>query len=254
MTDIEAPVTRARAKEQIVNSALIQEIVKDILHNERFTSLVEESVNKRMNEMELTIEKQKAEIFDLQNSNESKSKEISKLKEKVDNQQNHLQRLDNLANKQEQYSRRNCLRLFGCTERRGENTDKIVMDLVTGVLKVDLNLDDIERSHRVGKRKEETGGKVAPRGIIIKFKSYRKRQEVLANRRKLKGTKKSLVEDLTQRNQELLSRVKKASPVVMDAWSADGRIIALLAETDDNGKHLKQVIHSMEQVESLKKK
>ena len=123
---------KGKSKE-IINSALIQDIVKDILQNERFTSLVEESISKRMSELELTIEKQKGDIFELQNCNDNKSKEISMLKEKVVTQENHLQRVDYQINNQEQYSRRNCVRLFGCSERKGETTDKIVTDLVTGV-------------------------------------------------------------------------------------------------------------------------
>ena len=94
-------------------------------------------------------------------------------------------------NAQEQYSRRNCLRFFGCPERKGESTDSIVMKMVNDILKVNLTVDDIERSHRVGMPgeplPEPAPGAIedptAPtkiyRGIIVKFKSYRKRQEII---------------------------------------------------------------------------
>lgn len=51
----------------------------------------------------------------------------------------------------EQYSRRNCLRIAGVPENQSENTDVYVIDL-TRAIDAKVTLDDIERSHRVGKR------------------------------------------------------------------------------------------------------
>ena len=192
--------------------------------------------------MEEDIVKLKADVFDLQTSNDAKSKEVPILKDKVSAHQNHLARIDNQINAQEQYSRRNCIRVFGCTERNGENTDKIIMDIANNILKVDLRLEDIDRSHRVGKRKEKDGKQI-PRGIIVKLKTYRKRQEILRNRRKLKGHNKSIVEDLTTRNQELLNYAK-ACPTVQNAWSSDGRIIVMFKDKNAGTK----VIHSKDQL------
>ena len=64
-------------------------------------------------------------------------------------------------------------------------------------------------------------------GAVYKFKSYRKRMEVVKNRRKLKGTKYVIVEDLTAKNQKLLNEARVHSKVET-AWSKDGHIIVLL--------------------------
>ena len=52
----------------------------------------------------------------------------------------------------EQYSRRkrNCLRIAGVPENATENTDTYVVELERAI-EADVSIDDIERSHRVGK-------------------------------------------------------------------------------------------------------
>ena len=128
-------------------------------------------------------------------------------------------------------------------------------------LKVDLSVDDIERSHRVGTPGElpsesdadtpddQSAPIKAYRGIIVKFKSYRKRQEIIRNRRKLKGHKRAIVEDLTVRNQKLLANAR-SHPQVEAAWSSDGRIIALLKGKD----HKKKPIRNEDDLKLLSKK
>lgn len=64
---------------------------------------------------------------------------------------------------------------------------------------VTINDAEIDRVHRVGKP-----GGTTPHQMIVKFKGYRAKQEVLKNRRKLKGkTRLYIKEDLTAYNLEL---------------------------------------------------
>ena len=241
--------SRSRSPDR-TDHALIQEVIKDLLQSQNFLSLVEESINKRVRDMEETIEKQDGLIMELQHSNNEKEKDIANLKKQIISQHNSIQAIDTNLNTQEQYSRRNCVRLFGCKERPGENTDLIAMKVASDHLKVDLKLEDIERSHRVGQRKEnrDGGGEPIPRAIIIKFKSYRKRQEYITNRRKLKGLRMSIAEDLTIRNQKLLTETGKHEKVEA-AWSRDGRIFALVKHTDGSKK--KRLIHNSDELAKL---
>ena len=227
------------------NAALVQEVIKDIIKNKTFLSLVEGSISKRLNEMEQTIEKQDALIMELQTSNNDKSKELTALKQQVNRLNYNLEALDQKLDAQEQYSRRNCVRLFGCPEKSGENTYITVLKVASEHLHMDLKLEDIERSHRVGKRKEHPD-RQNPRGIIVKFKSYRKRQEFISKRRQLKGQKISIVEDLTSRNQKLLNETR-TNIKVDKAWSKDGRIYALLKGNNNQTK----LIHNSEDLKKL---
>ena len=109
----------------------------------------------------------------------------------------------------EQYSRRTCIRIFGVKEEKGENTDAIAADIITNKLGIPLDpVCDIDRSHRTGKVKEasQTTSSAShvhqkPRSIIVKMTTYRKRREIMLNRKKLKDTGITIVEDLTAKNQ-----------------------------------------------------
>ena len=82
-----------------------------------------------------------------------------------------------------------------------------------------LEDSDIDRSHRVGRMSGKT------RAILVKFSSYRARNIVIKQRKKLKGSKISIHEDLTKSNQDLLVKTSKKLGVV-STWSQDGRVFA----------------------------
>ncbi|XP_039290323.1 uncharacterized protein LOC120352681 [Nilaparvata lugens] len=50
----------------------------------------------------------------------------------------------------QQYGRRTCLRFFGIPETKGESTDQIVQRVCKEKLNVELKIDNIHRTHRVG--------------------------------------------------------------------------------------------------------
>ncbi len=79
----------------------------------------------------------------------------------------------------EQYSRRNSLRLAGVRELPDENLDDIVMEVLR-VSHPKINMADIDRCHRVGKK--VPGGR--DRRVLVKFISYQDRHTVIRNRRK----------------------------------------------------------------------
>ena len=77
-----------------------------------------------------------------------------------------IQQLEATTDLAEQYSCRNCLRISGVPETADENTDDYICDFAHA-LDVDLTINDIDRSHRVGK--PVTGFRNKPRDIIVKF-------------------------------------------------------------------------------------
>lgn len=134
----------------------------------------------------------------------------------------------------EQYSRRNCLRIAGVPENQSENTDVYVIDL-TRAIDAEVTLDDIERSHRVGKRRDSG----RPRDIIVKFSSYRTRRKVYGARTKTKDSGYRGVyinEDLTKLRNMLLMKARNMVKTkhIHSAWSSDGTI--LVRDLADN-KH-----------------
>ena len=88
--------------------------------------------------------------------------------------QRRVEELEIKVDRAEQYSRRHCLRVCGIPETAGESVDEKIIEMATA-LDSDISIDDIDRSHRLGKPRRSNGQTVKPRDIIIKFTSYRAR-------------------------------------------------------------------------------
>ena len=102
-----------------------------------------------------------------------------------------IDKLEHLVDRQEQYSRRNCLLVHGIAETNDENTDDLVLKKIDKKLGVEITENEIDWSHRIGRKKD--GQK--PRPIIIKLTRYNTGKNVFASKRKLKGTGVSITED-----------------------------------------------------------
>lgn len=127
----------------------------------------------------------------------------------------------------EQYSRRNNIRISGIAESADESTDNVVLDLAKAI-NANISLDDIDRSHRVGKL--DAGKK---RDIIVKFATYRSRYKLMSQRKLIKVTEVEafkrvfLNDDLTRSRSKLLfeARCVFKSGKIQGAWSSDGSIL-----------------------------
>ena len=158
-------------------------------------------------------------ITALQPKNQKLEKENNSLKSRVAS-------LEKIANQSEQYSRRNSLRISGLRENTGENTDDIVTNMATAI-GCDLQLDEIDRTHRVGKPDPT---RTRHREILVKFVSYRARQKLYKMRKNLKDNGYAgvfLNEDLTKTRSNVLYEARKVVKAdrAKGAWSADGNIL-----------------------------
>ncbi len=127
----------------------------------------------------------------------------------------------------EQYSRRNCLLCYGVPKT--DDTTESVISLCKGKLDVDVSRYLIGRSHRLGQRHVGPSGEYKPRPIIVKFRSYETRRSVFSAKRRLKGTKFVVTENLTRRRNDLLTKVRSLDTVSC-AWTTDGRIVCLVED------------------------
>ena len=113
-----------------------------------------------------------------------------------------LDKAGRALDRQEQYSRRNCLLIHGIDEENQENIDEVVIN----VLNKEMDEEDIDRSDRLGNRKPD---KSKPRPIIIKFSRYNVRAKIFKNKRKLKGKRISVTEGLTKTRMEHCRKLAK---------------------------------------------
>ena len=96
---------------------------------------------------------------------------------------NVSKRLDSLpgkVDKQEQYSKRNCLLLHGIPGNKNEKTDDWCVATINEHLELWITETDIERTHRIGIPRD-AGQKSRP--IIVKFVRYNDGKSVFYRKR-----------------------------------------------------------------------
>lgn len=186
-------------------------------------SIINQSVKEAVDGVKLAYE---GVIEDLKRRNATLSAKCEELEQKV-------LKCQTVNDEQEQYSRRNCLRISGIPQQQDECTDTIVLDIAEK-LSVDLKLEDIDRSHRVGSKEVKD--------IIVKFTSYRARKALISKRAALKqcGDAESasvyINEDLTAPRNRLLylARHLVKEKKLTSAYSSDGKIIVI---DNDKSRH-----------------
>ena len=82
--------------------------------------------------------------------------------------------------------------------------------------------EDIDRSHRLGKRKSSKNAK--PRPVIVKFVRYNTRNRIYRNKKKVKGTGISVTESLTAKRINMLEKAREEH-TFNNVRSQDGRIM-----------------------------
>lgn len=157
----------------------------------------------------------KLQVASLEKENQDLKTRVLKLEEAVDSA--------------EQYSRRNCLRITGIQETDSEVTDDIVISLARSI-DVELSLQDIDRSHRLGRPEPGDINTRKPRDIIVKFATYRMRAKFYKARvlTKSRGHRGVFVnEHLTKSRGRLLYQARRRvkSQQLKSAWSSDGVIL-----------------------------
>jgi len=185
--------------------------------------------------IENEVDRLRSDIFDLQKKNDmltSKLEETEKfcfvLKEEANSLRVLIDSEREKRNDLDQYGRREMVRFVGVgpdnkKEQAHESENKVLRVINCQLGLSHIHSEDISVAHRVGQFNEGR-----ERQVIVKFMSRRHRSEVIAARRKLKGTGIAVLEDLTPLNAERLGVVHKHRSVA-NSWTTEGRIFALLS-------------------------
>ena len=206
---------------------------------------MERILSKRVQANEENLERLAGELHDLRIELERKNAVVQSLTTSVKKLEGKVEAFESRTNELEQYSRRNSVRVFGVPETSPENTDDLVLKVVSDHLHCPMTKADIDRSHRTGKPRSD--GK--PRPILLKLCSYRIKAVLIRQRRNLKGSGISIQEDLTRQNHQILLKLA-SNPKVEAAWSSDGRVMAAL-KTNREGVNVKKPCSSLQQVAAL---
>ena len=176
---------------------------------------------------------------------ETLTKEVSDLRKDLTKAQADLKNVTIRNDDLEQYSRRSCLRISGIKEDGTEDTTQLVLNLA-GEVGADTSIDDIDRSHRVGRFQEHNAaddsfGDISDepeqpfksREIIVKFKNYDARLKLLKGRATLREKKRKVYinEDLTKTRKNIsyeCRKLKKDSrSKVSRTWVFNGNVFIL---------------------------
>ena len=103
---------------------------------------------------------------------------INSLEEKVLGLTEKVGKLSFLVDREEQYSRRNCIFIHGVKENQNEDTDEVVINKT--------------------KSEMDVPSKSKNRPIIVKFVRYMDSRHVFSNKKRLKEKNMSITESLTK--------------------------------------------------------
>lgn len=153
------------------------------------------------------------------------------LEDKINDQQQTIVDLQqNLAKTEsdhddlEQYTRRTNIRIFGIPEDQEVSTDNQVLEFLKTELGIELNPNDISRSHRIGAQRTTN---TKPRPIIVRFTKHNTKVEILRQRRKLKVNRRpfAIYEDLTKSRRLIIDHLHtNARDKIEKVWTIDGTI------------------------------
>lgn len=179
----------------------------------------------------IKILKQTMEPIQLINNIKELSKKVDSLEKKIESKDQHIKHLEEKIKSieikqdaQDQFTRRDTLRINGLAESKDENIEREVLHVFNDTMSVHppLKPEDIVRVHRIGRVDNNK-----TRQVIVKLASYGKKEIVFKNKRSLAKTSLSVNEDLTQTRAKLLYRAREArrNGIITSAWSSDGRIV-----------------------------
>ena len=161
-----------------------------------------ESLTNLVNSLHEHIDLQNKEIAALQERVNGQDIKISKLEDRIGVLSAGLSQAVKQADDSEQYSRRYCLRIKGFEKGKDESSSKCVEKVINLCkdLKVDINKNDIDRAHRVGKDRTT---------MIVKFFSFAKRTSLYKSRKNDNNNEKKIHLDITKNRLNLLDEAKK---------------------------------------------
>ena len=170
----------------------IEDIIKKTLETamETFKTDILVCIEANQNAMTKRIEILERTNFDLRKLNDEMTKNIKEVTQNNTETEKRLYKLENQtksnaikANENEQYSRRNNLRIFGLHQSdKNEDSISIVHAFITDRLKItNIKKEELAAAHRLGQSRQNT-----PPPMIVRFHTRDSRMTVLKSRKSLK--------------------------------------------------------------------
>lgn len=206
-------------------------------------------VSKRLSTAETRLDKAECQLFELENKLDnslqtSSNDQLNDLSTELKSIREEVRQSIAMSNSNEQYSRRNNLRIKGLQLDNTTDARQSVVSFLNQKLHLQgVTVNDIEAAHPLPastfNSQHQQAGTAAELSatqrnnsrppIIVRFVNRHHRDMVIASRKKLKGTKFAISEDLTTLNAKTLNRLRNDERVQV-SWSWNGKIHALLRD------------------------
>ncbi|KAG5868563.1 hypothetical protein JTB14_003246 [Gonioctena quinquepunctata] len=164
---------------------------------------------------ELVSTKLCEKIGELENKLDKMNERIIQL---VDNNQKLQMELDQVQQDKK------IVRMYGIKETKNENILEVVQQIFTD--KLSLDLDD-RRNGSCYRIKSNQDGKGITKPIIVKFASSDDCRMVLRNKKKLKGSRVTITEDLTKSGHDIFVNLREIYGK-RNVWTQSGKICILI--------------------------
>ena len=209
-----------------------------------------------LNNNKRETEKLKIQLTKAEKANDTLHNELKQTRHKLKEQIEETNRLDEIYDDLEQYSRKNSLEIVGVPESAYESTEEVAIRIGEAV-NITIKPEDIEISHKLRRKNSKP--------VIVKFLSHKVKTRLYKARTKLKGLKVSDIfpsyanaslqeqriyinENLTDYRRELFWKAnqKKKDNMIISAWTIDGK---LFVKTSPDGAPIR--IYGEEDLQDL---
>lgn len=202
------------------------------------------ALTQRVNSVEGDLDNLKKTSGNIGNSIGALRKTTEEVKGQIHDIQRAQSYMDDTITDLQCRSMRDNLLFFGLAEYRGENRENC-SNLIDDFCEAELGIKEvgqhIERAHRLGKKNIQSEN---PRPIVVKFSTYRMREKVREQTRRLAGTHFNIQEQFPKKVQEKRKQLipimkearrnRKMATLVKDKLYIDGvEYIPGTAETED---------------------
>ena len=197
------------------------------------------------NEFRSKMEEQSKEFTELL---KSKNAEITSLNQQVNGLRLKVERLESNLDDADAYERKDTIIISGSglpISGTGENCVQVVQETLRNTLQVELNANEINTVHRLGKKPlSQTPDK---RPMIIKLCRRDVKRQILTAARQVKPSNLYVNESLTAPRRmilQVLRMMKRAHPDLLDGCSSyDGNVYAY-TKTTPGARNLRHLINS----------
>lgn len=222
---IQQEITAANQQQSKDLKAIFDAQLSDL--TKKHTELEQRTVNLEKEKDDL-----KAQVVNLQT-------EVQNLKDNLKGHSSQINDCIKWSNKNEQYSRRNNIKIHGLALKDNEDCRVAVSNMLRDKLKLHIKDGDIAAAHVVPRRQKpgtvdanqagEDGEArpPPPPPIIVRFflAARDTRDEAIKRRKQLIGSHMAIYDDITTLNAKLLNRLKNDGRI-KSAWSWMGKIYA----------------------------